>query len=308
MKNCLSNHQLVFGVIAHANPARLRELLDALDDYRVIVHLDKSVGRIDYFESLDVIPENVVLIDLDDSVSVNWGGMSMVDAEIAIVSKFLEISREDSYLFFLSGECFPIKSLRNLERELFSMNCDFVANIALIQNVFSENGRSLMSRYSNYWFRDLKFLSKIKNRKSFLYRLRNLVIKILEHVANSFLPSREAKKPVMVGTQWICGSRKFFEFAHTQYPYYRDEFKFSLAPDEIIFHTIFYRNYNLFREAIVVSESNPVVDALFHIIHPSLSYEWGISDLLNIQESGKYFARKMSPELRRYFYSWLEEE
>jgi hypothetical protein len=299
---------LVFGVIAHANPAKLRELLRALDDYRVIVHLDKSVGRIDYFESLGVIPENVVFIDLDDSVSVNWGGISIVDAEIAIVSKFLEISREDSYLFFLSGECFPIRNLRNLEHELFSMSGDFVANISLIQNIFSENGLSLMSRYSNYWFRDLKLFSKVKNRKSLLYRLRNLLIKILEDVANFILPSREAKKPVMVGTQWICGSRKFFEFAHTQYPYYRDEFKFSLAPDEIMFHTIFYRNCNLFREAIVVSELNPVVDALFHIIHPSLSYEWRMSDLLHIQESGKYFARKMSPELRHYFYSLLEKE
>jgi len=93
----------------------------------------------------------------------------------------------------------------------------------------------------------------------------------------------------------------FFRTALELYPEFRDEFRKTLAPDEMLFQSMFYRmNENADKSQISLDE-NPVVNAKFHLIHNSLDYKWKASDVELIRKSKKYFVRKMSPDLLKMF-------
>lgn len=290
--------KIFIGILAHNKPTELAELILALEDFEVIVHIDRGADRNAFLSKLSAIHQRTSIIDLQDSEFVNWGGISVVDAEMRIVTEYLRVSSEDSYLVFLSGECFPIRPLRDFKRELLSQNQTFFCNVQNIQDLNDSRGESLQSRYTKIWLRDLKVFERVKDRSSILYKLRNFMIRIGQTALNTISEKKKILEPVMVGSQWLAGSHLFFRKAFESYPSYREEFKYALAPDEMIFQTLYYRERDFFINCPIHLDENPVINAPFHLIHESLNYIWQPSDYENIKESKKFFIRKPSLELR----------
>lgn len=96
-------------ILAHTNPGQLRKLLGTLDDPRndVFVHIDAKAtfGP----EALEGACCKSRLIFTDRRISVHWGGVSIMRAELELLEK---ACAEGSYSYYhlLSGQDLPIKS------------------------------------------------------------------------------------------------------------------------------------------------------------------------------------------------------
>lgn len=96
--------------MAHSNFRQLRRLISMLDyeDNDIFVHIDLSAADFDpaFFEGCC---RNSYLEFIGDRVKVNWGGYSIIKAEIKLIGAALARGGYD-YLHLLSGFDLPIKS------------------------------------------------------------------------------------------------------------------------------------------------------------------------------------------------------
>ena len=95
-------------ILAHENPGQLLRLTQALNDGgdRTFVHLSKGCD-IDEFTVVAQQP-NVELIR--DRVSVNWGGYSMLEAQLNLMRRALDDADPPHYLCTMSASDYPLHS------------------------------------------------------------------------------------------------------------------------------------------------------------------------------------------------------
>jgi hypothetical protein len=95
-------------------------LLAGSANARVVVHHDRSSCALERSE-LDPDPR---LLLLPESVSVDWGGSSMIAATLCGLRWILENLRDFDWVVFLSAQDYPIKRLAGIEAYLAKTNCD----------------------------------------------------------------------------------------------------------------------------------------------------------------------------------------
>ena len=95
-------------ILAHKNPRQLRKLIALLDDPRndIFVHVDRKAT----FRSEDWTRtcRHSGLYFLDRRIRVNWGGVSIMRCELALLEAAAARGRYD-YYHLLSGMDLPIK-------------------------------------------------------------------------------------------------------------------------------------------------------------------------------------------------------
>jgi len=96
-------------ILAHSNFGQLRKLAELLDDPRndIYIHVDKKAA----FDPGDWTGacRHSSLIFLENRIKVNWGGVSIMRAEIALLKESTGRGKYD-YYHLLSGMDLPIKS------------------------------------------------------------------------------------------------------------------------------------------------------------------------------------------------------
>lgn len=107
--------QPIFLVYTFQDAEHLRELVEALSPYEVIVHVDAKVDLSPFAAAVEHCT-NVRM--LQDRVQVNWGGYSQVRAIRALVRKGLEFANDDDYLVLLSGSDYPLRAVDELVAHL----------------------------------------------------------------------------------------------------------------------------------------------------------------------------------------------
>ena len=97
-------------ILAHKNFGQLRKLIELLDDPRndIFVHVDAKAKNFRQ-ESLDGTTRHSRLIVLPQRLKVNWGGVSIMRSELALLKKATSES-EYAYYHLLSGMDMPIKT------------------------------------------------------------------------------------------------------------------------------------------------------------------------------------------------------
>lgn len=97
-------------ILAHKNFGQLRKLIELLDDPRndIFVHVDAKAKNFRQ-ESLDGTTRQSRLIVLPQRFKVNWGGVSIMRSELALLKKATSES-EYAYYHLLSGMDMPIKT------------------------------------------------------------------------------------------------------------------------------------------------------------------------------------------------------
>ncbi len=97
-------------ILAHKNFGQLRKLIELLDDPRndIFVHVDAKAKNFRQ-ESLDGATRHSRLIVLPQRFKVNWGGVSIMRSELALLKKATSES-EYAYYHLLSGMDMPIKT------------------------------------------------------------------------------------------------------------------------------------------------------------------------------------------------------
>lgn len=271
-------------ILAHANPKQLERLIGRLifSDTDIYVHLDlKSDMRA--FSYLSVLP-NVFFIR--NRVKVAWGAYSIVQATVNGFREIVASGKDYGYVHLLSGQDYPLKS--NIAIHAF-----FEANPGKAfmhsLDVYAE-WQEAIPRLEYYHLTNYHFPGKFK----------------AEEWMRKLLPKRKMPAGLVpVGrSQWFSIS-----LVHVQYilQFLKENaavvrfFKFSWAPDELIFQTILF--------------SSPYKKDM---VNDNLRYiDWSeggaspktitMADKEALAASGKFFARKFNPEVDEKILDWIDQ-
>lgn len=103
-------------ILAHNNFGQLRKLIELLDHPQNDIYVHVDVKAMDFnSKMLDMVCKYSRLIILPERINVNWGGVSIMRAELALLKS--ATSRENyAYYHLLSGMDLPIKSQEEIHR------------------------------------------------------------------------------------------------------------------------------------------------------------------------------------------------
>jgi len=286
---------LVFGIVAHAQPEMFAQLVSRLSPYPVIVHVDVKVEQSAFLDALD--PESRDRVEwIEDRVIVNWSGYSQVEAMRRIVRRALDgFAAPDDYIVMLSGGCYPIRDVSELHGFLRSH-----PGIQLIRYLrVSDGGRYYTHQVERRHTRDLRFLRSWTN-KPLARKLRNGVIRGHDFIINA------GRRPLVPphGFVFAHGSGHFAltasclqQLENMANSEYVGVMKRVWAPDEKFYHTLIANSEYSSQVpdggfAEYVGPGNYLYAAT-HFITQSHQVV-ATCDYDQISSSGKFFARKFS--------------
>jgi len=162
----------IFLVYTFQDAEHLRELVEALSPYEVIVHVDAKVDLSPFAVAVEDCA-NVRMVR--DRVQVNWGGYSQVRAIRALVRHGLEFADDDDYLVLLSGSDYPLRTVDHLIAHLEEhQGRQFLRAFEISGS--EEKYRSQVDRHHH---RDMRLLSTRTGNKA-LRKLRNGIIRLID--------------------------------------------------------------------------------------------------------------------------------
>lgn len=276
-----------FAVLAHDDAEMLRRLCLKLQPFSVWVHLDKSVPMGRYLASANgPMPSNVVFVSR--RYSVNWGGFSVVQAMKSCASAAIQHAEPVDYVVFLSGRCYPIRPVIELE-ELLSKSAG--QQFVRVYRLDSQTSSWHVDRYARrHWF-DLPFP---RGTRKIVKRLTRYTMKKL----TIWPPPRRTNLKVVAGSQWMaltadCVRDALSALETREYAVFRNAF----APDEMAIQTFVYNS----KWASSVSSGGPEtlpgedISSLpnFHYLRPALEGLATEDDFYAAKLSGAFFLRKI---------------
>jgi Core-2/I-Branching enzyme len=281
---------IAFLVLAHSDPNQLDRLVRRLAPHQVFVHLDRKTIITEAWRS---IPATFI----EPRIPVYWAGFSMVEAILALIMAALESGQQYSKLVLLSGACYPIKSLNDLDTMFQSDNGhNYIRYVQIEGSGHLPN--LLKRRYLRHKILSWKLTSK--------YGLFNFSERVIRRICERFLrlfPVKWNHNFVpYYGSGWWALSPKcakhVVDFASSDKKFVQ-AFKRSFAPDEIFFHTIignspFAKKSSGLQEYVARGVWRT---ANLHVIDPSLTKWFTLDDLDLLLASDKYFVRKVSSKI-----------
>lgn len=208
-------------ILAHKNFSQLRKLIELLDDPRndIFVHVDAKAKDFN-LKDFDGVTKKSGLTFLPDRLSVNWGGVSIMRAEIALLKK---ATSTDSYQYYhlLSGMDLPIKS-QDIIHSFFDAN----------------NGKEFL----NLWELRKSNLSRFRyftifpeGEAKFRTRIINHIFKGLQ-MAVGFRINREVE--FKMGSQWFSVTDGLARYIVNKEKWLERVFSRTSTCDEIFLPTL----------------------------------------------------------------------
>jgi len=113
------NLSILYVILVHNHPEFVVRLINALDEpqHTFVIHIDKKESEV-RTKLLEIRKENVFFVDENDSVRVNWGGYSGVNATIQGMKYAWLLNRPFDYMQLLSGTTYPVRSNADIRTEL----------------------------------------------------------------------------------------------------------------------------------------------------------------------------------------------
>ena len=285
---------IVFGILAHQDPAHLARLVDRLAPYPAIVHVDRKSDWATFERALERA-HNVVLIPRSESIDVRWAGISVVLAEFAILERARRLAAEEDYLVLLSGADYPLRPVAELDGHLASSDgTQFIRYFKISQS--SDCLRwSVSSRHYNDWL-------PLGRPRNTLHRKANTAIRLATgRLISELSPPRIPRglEPVF-GSQFFALTRACVDEVLTLRTERLDRFFTNVyAPDEKYIHTLVSLSRYHHKTPEGGYASVPVRDDtsaawMSNLHHPlPISKWWTISDWPEISASNMWFIRKI---------------
>ncbi|MCE6987641.1 beta-1,6-N-acetylglucosaminyltransferase [Dyadobacter sp. CY323] len=219
-------------ILAHSQPLQLERLIGRLDhpDAFFFIHLDDKCDS-GPFRFLYGKP-NCFLVR--DRVKVSWGAYSIVQATINGFQDIASSGLKIDYVNLLSGSDYPLKSTDAIHSFLEASGG---RNFMQYQLVYGE-WEEAIGRLTEYHFTNYNFPGKY----------------VLQNLAKKWMPKRKMPDNLVpVGrSQWMTITPDAVRYILHYLDSHREVirfFKFTWAPDEIIFQTILYNSE--FRNTLV---------------------------------------------------------
>lgn len=227
-------------IVANSNLLVLRTCLRMIDDARndIYLLLDKKAGiREDIIESLkgEVILSKMIV---SNSLSINWGGYSQIEAVLVLLKSALSSGIEYRYLHFFQGSDLPIKTQDEIHH--------FFDNCRGQQFISVEKSRSMMAE-SKCWYRHFfchnRFYRKNRMMKAlnfaFVYLQKGLHIRYNTDIK------------LYQGSALFSITKGFAEYLSKNEEEIHRRFRWSLAADECFVQTMAMKSeYKDFIEGI----------------------------------------------------------
>ena len=141
--------KIAYLINSHKNIKQLERLVAKLkrDESDIFIHIDKKVDAAGYDLIISSLCKyNVMMVE--DRVDVKWGEFSQVEATIHGLAAISKNNNAYDYIFFISGQDYPIKSNACI-LEYFTRNIgnEFINYCELSPDGWSE----AMMRFEKYW-------------------------------------------------------------------------------------------------------------------------------------------------------------
>ncbi len=277
--------RLAFLVLAHADAAHLQALVAQLVPAGdVYLHIDAKAD-LSSFAALKEIPG---VRFASHRHSIDWAGFSMVEATLGLMRDALAASTPYAYLVLLSGSCFPLRPLEELNRCLARTPGRQVIRYLDMR----ESATHYMRHINRRWFK----------RPMYRGRVRPLVLldKAVRRVGNMLrLPNAWPEGVVpYFGSQWWALTadccRYVLDFVD-RHPEFVEANRLSFSPDEHFFHTIVGNSpFAAAADGLQPFEGVGTYRmANLHVIDPSLQRWFIEDDWPMLSASDKYFVRKV---------------
>ncbi len=270
--------------MAHKLPEQLKILVDLLaaEGDEVQIHIDKKADERAFTK---VLPPSANVRFSKVRFNVHWGGYSQVKCVLYGLNSFLK--SDCDYFFLLSGQDLPLKPLSELKRFIRENKGRLFMQLDTAEN----NWGKKHARISKYYLVDRWAALKQKAP-----RFSSLIDKAeaLYHYSQFFV-KRKFRKQLFGGSAWFVieptAARYIIDRVEKE-PQWERFFRFTISPDEMIFHTIL--GNSPFRNNI----SAGLTFARFSrgSRNPDIIRETEIEDLIN---TGHFFARKFDGEVDR---------
>ncbi len=272
--------KIAYLILAYKYPQQLFRLTNALQSEHsaFYVHIDKRVDISMFRKTLLSSSNNITFVERENS---HWGSIGSVKAVLNGIREALSSSEHYDYLYVMSGQDYPIKSVRFIE-DFISKNTDkiFMQCMKLPDGCWGPDGG--LNRIRHYHYHNLKNRMTIK-----------IVNRCLKYL-NVFLPKRKSPSYIkeyyagefLFGFNRAVASHALaFVDDHADYLNFH---KYTYCCDEIFFPTLLM---------------NSLTDEIIsNIANKNLTYvDWNkperptifrVGDFEALSKSDKLFARK----------------
>lgn len=295
--------KIYYLILAHNDVQNLKRLVERLNyNADFLIHIDRKANINEFyavFESFD----NVRFLEGNKRIKIYWGGYSIVQAELNLVTEALKSEEHLKYIL-LSGSDYPIKDHKYIYNFLLeNKTIEFIRGIDLDRL----DNKELYANHIDYYQKhDFPWINRTD---TFLFRAcRAGVNRVLRKFKLS-KKIRHHKFDLYQGSQWwglskACLSELVKIYKNNPNDYLN--FKVgTFASDEKFFHTLFFnssfRKNNLFggaEEAVQVENRHQTYLqtsnlANLHLLDSSMTKWFNEDDLEEIKKSDKLFVRKV---------------
>jgi hypothetical protein len=273
---------IAFLIQAHEDPQHLCRLVQVLNGHDVFIHWDAKSGE------APIIPGATLTAQ---RMSVFWAGFSQVDATMCLIRSALATKKNYCKIVQISGSCYPIKAISELEQLLSNDNDhNYINSVRVLESKHLSN---LIKR--RIW-RDAILPDSIARTKTI--RQIERVLRATLNLALRFVPKKYPNYTLYHGSSWWAlslGAAKHALQVYDNDMELRHFYRYTFASDEQFIQTIL-------RNSPFAKYCDPVIEdtsrgtyktANLHLIHHSLTKWYDISDFEEIEKSNKFFVRKL---------------
>jgi len=269
----------VFLILCHADAPMFHRLVGRL------VAVGPVLAHVDAKADIDQFLNPSVGFTLS-RISVNWAGYTMILATIELYKMAAERYPDASHYVLLSGSDYPI-----------------VGTVALAKYFEERRGRNIVRFYDmqksreHFWHH----LERFHFRDFFGGRGASFLSRLLRRALEATLSPVKRRWPnglcAYAGSQWIAitpdACRHILATINSD-SFWTRFWRFTMAPDEIYFHTILGNSPHFEACEGFVGSPYQCDTAIMHLVDRSLNKIYTVDDAALVRSSGKLFVRKVN--------------
>lgn len=288
----------IYLILGHRDPDHINLLIQTLSPSQVILHVDK---KSELRKKIHRVNEsnNLIIIDRDSSVNVQWGGFSQIRAMWLLMEEALRHLAPKEKIIFMSGSDFPIKSALDIERHLKNFE-----DTEFLKYFFLDSSENDLARWEKYHRWDWRVF---KSRGSILFKTNTLFIKFITTL-ETLIKGKKSRPnwPIAMGSQWFSISREcLLELMNLRTQEFDSFFETTFAPDELYFATLFsiskFARNNIEGGSFSTESGKSRIWQASNLtyVDMSLNHFLDISDLSTLSDSNFLYARKFDSRISK---------